>query len=137
MEINRKIRITPHEDRVLVQPDEAPKMTDSGLYIPDTAQERIKPSRGTVIAVGPGRLGSDEILIKIHNLLAEDVGKEPIRQQKIPLNVGDRILYGNYAGTPQEDPDDPKKILLIMRYADVFATLEPGEESATNAVREQ
>ena len=41
----------PLKDRVLVEREEQPNTTASGLYIPDTAIE--KPWEGQVIAVGP------------------------------------------------------------------------------------
>ena len=43
--------IKPLADRVLVKPAPAEEKTIGGIIIPDTAQE--KPSRGTVVAVGP------------------------------------------------------------------------------------
>ncbi|MXW63635.1 MAG: co-chaperone GroES, partial [Bacteroidetes bacterium SB0662_bin_6] len=46
--------ITPIGDRVVVQPEAAEEKTSSGLFIPDTAQE--KPQRGTILFVGPGQV---------------------------------------------------------------------------------
>ena len=45
--------LKPLNDRVLVKRLESEERTASGLYIPDTAKE--KPSRGEVVAVGPGQ----------------------------------------------------------------------------------
>ena len=45
-------------DRVLVRPEEAMKKTASGILIPDAAQKE-KATRGTVLAVGPGRMNDD------------------------------------------------------------------------------
>ncbi|MCK5251110.1 MAG: co-chaperone GroES, partial [Spirochaetaceae bacterium] len=42
--------IKPLQDRVLIKVEEAETQTASGLYIPDTAQE--KTQTGTVIAIG-------------------------------------------------------------------------------------
>ena len=49
-----KIKIRPLDDRVVVRPTEAEEVTAGGIVLPDSAQE--KPQRGTVIAVGGGRL---------------------------------------------------------------------------------
>jgi chaperonin GroES len=46
--------IKPLGDRVVVKPEPAEEKTASGLFIPDTAKE--KPQRGTVVAVGPGKV---------------------------------------------------------------------------------
>ena len=43
----------PLNDRVLVKRLESEEKTAGGLFIPDTAKE--KPSRGEVVAVGPGK----------------------------------------------------------------------------------
>ncbi|MCA9201342.1 MAG: co-chaperone GroES, partial [Planctomycetales bacterium] len=49
-----KIKIRPLDDRVVVKPQEAEETTAGGIVLPDSAKE--KPQRGTVVAVGPGRL---------------------------------------------------------------------------------
>ena len=45
-------------DRVLVKPEEPMKKTAAGILIPDTATQE-KATRGTVLAVGPGRMNDD------------------------------------------------------------------------------
>ena len=49
------MNLKPLGDRVIVKAAEAEEQTKSGLFIPDTAKE--KPQKGTVIAVGEGKLG--------------------------------------------------------------------------------
>ncbi|WKD59791.1 co-chaperone GroES [Corynebacterium caspium] len=73
------VNITPLEDRVLVQINEAETTTKSGLVIPDSAQER--PQEATVIAVGPGRF--------------DDKG------ERVPVDVkeGDVVVFSRYGGT--------------------------------------
>jgi chaperonin GroES len=85
----------------VVKPLPAEEVTKSGLVIPDTAKER--PQQGEVIAVGPGRITDD--------------GK------KIPMEVkvGDKVLYGKYAGT--EISIDGEEF-LIMRESDILAIIE-------------
>ena len=50
----KKIKIRPLDDRIVVEPLSAEETTAGGIVLPDAAQE--KPQRGTVVAVGPGRL---------------------------------------------------------------------------------
>ena len=54
--------LKPLNDRVLVKRLESEERTASGLYIPDTAKE--KPSKGEVVAVGPGKHADDGKLVK-------------------------------------------------------------------------
>lgn len=93
------VKVTPLADRVVVKPLEEVEQTRSGLYIPDTAKE--KPQQGEILAVGPGRY--------------ED-GK------RIPpdVKVGDKVLYGKYAGNEVTLDGD---LVLILRESDVLAVL--------------
>ena len=49
-----KIKIRPLDDRVVIRPAESEEITAGGIVLPDSAKE--KPQRGTVVAVGSGRL---------------------------------------------------------------------------------
>ena len=49
-----KIKIRPLDDRIVVEPVQAEETTAGGIVLPGNAQE--KPQRGTVVAVGPGKL---------------------------------------------------------------------------------
>ena len=90
-----KINIKPLGDRVVVEPIEAEEKTASGIIIPDTAKE--KPSQGTVIAVPD----------------ADD-------DNKLTVKVGDKVLYGKYAGTEITIDD---KNYLIMSESDILAII--------------
>jgi chaperonin GroES len=94
------LTFNPIADRVVIEPAPAETMTASGIYIPDTAQE--KPQKGLVIAVGEGKY-------------AEQTGTF------IPtkLKVGDKVYYGKYAGT--ELTLDGTNY-LIMRESDILGT---------------
>jgi chaperonin GroES len=94
------VSLRPLADRVVVEPLEEEQKTPTGVYLPDTAQER--PSRGLVLAVGPGRLGED--------------GK------RIPLEVkeGDKVLFAKYAGTEVKVGD---KELLVLKESDILAIM--------------
>lgn len=92
--------IKPLGDRVVVQPKEADEKTESGLYIPDSAQE--KPQKGTVIAIGPGRVENGTKI-------------------DMTVSAGDEILYGKYAGTEVTIEGEE---YLIMRESDIFGVIE-------------
>ena len=91
-------KLTPLGDRVVVQPTPREEMTKSGLVLPDTAKE--KPQEGSVIAVGPGRI-------------LDDGKREPM-----DVKVGQKVLYGKYAGTEFKLDEDE---LLIVSQKDILA----------------
>ncbi|KHJ36834.1 10 kDa chaperonin 1 [Pedobacter glucosidilyticus] len=92
------LNFEPGEDRVVVEAAPAETMTASGIYIPETAQE--KPQKGTVVAAGNGKY-------------ADQTGN------LIPMTykVGDIVLYGKYSGT---EITLEGKEYLIMRQSDIF-----------------
>ncbi len=79
-------------DRVLVSPPTAGMRTDSGLYLPDSAQDSRKVSGGWVEAVGPGyplAPGYDQ---------SDSEPWKPVKASEVrfmPLQVekGDFVLY--------------------------------------------
>ena len=76
------VNVQPLADRVVVLPLEDEEQMRGGLYIPDTAKE--KPLEADVFAVGPGKVS--------------DKGK----RVPIGVEVGNRVLIGQYAGTEVE-----------------------------------
>jgi len=96
--MSKKINLKPLDDRIVVQPLEAEEKTAGGLYLPDTAKE--KPQRGTVIAVGPGKL--------------LDCGK----RGEMSVHIGDEVIYGKYSGSDIEVDGHEVK---IIRENDVLA----------------
>ena len=97
----KKMKIKPLGDRVLVEPVNEKEVNKGGIIIPDTAKE--KPQEGMVIAVGTGKRDDDGKLI--------------------PFNVkkGDRVLMPKYGGT--EVKLDSKEY-QIMREDDILAVIE-------------
>ncbi len=94
----KNINLKPLDDRIVVEPVEAEEVTSGGIVLPDTAKE--KPQRGTVLAVGPGKL--------------LDNGK----RGEVSVAVGDEVIYGKYSGSDIElDGRDIK----ILRESDVLA----------------
>lgn len=96
-----KTNIRPLGDRVVVKAAGREEKTQSGIYLPDTVQE--KPQEATVVAVGPGKMLDD--------------GK------RAPMDVkaGDRVLFSKYAGTEVKQLDED---LLILRESDILAIIE-------------
>jgi len=94
------MKINPLDDRVVVRPNEAEETTAGGIVLPDAAKE--KQQRGTVLAVGPGRL--------------LDSGE----RCAVSVKVGDQVLFGKYGGTEIEVDGEEVKIL---RESDILAKL--------------
>lgn len=96
-----KNTIRPLADRVVVEPSEAETKTAGGIVIPDTA-DKDKPVRGVVIAVGTGKYVDGKI-------------------QPLQVKVGEKILFGKYAGTNVKLSD---KEYLVMREEDIMGVIE-------------
>lgn len=95
-----KVKIQPLHDRVVIRPLEETETMRGGLYIPDTAKE--KPQQGEIVAVGPGRF-------------------EKTERVPMELKVGQKVLYGKYAGTEVTINDEE---FLIIKESDVLAVVE-------------
>ena len=94
-------KLRPLGDRVVIKPTEREEMTKSGIVLPDTAKE--KPQEGSILAVGPGRILDD--------------GK----REAMDVKVGNKVLYGKYAGTEFKVDGDE---LLIVSQKDILAIVE-------------
>jgi chaperonin GroES len=92
--------LSPLADRVVIKPLEPETKSAGGIIIPDNAKE--KPQRGEVVAVGPGKTDDKGVVVKLE------------------LKVGDKVLYGKYAGT---EVNVDGKDLLILRESDVLAKI--------------
>ena len=73
------MNVRPLQDRILVKRVEEAEKTRGGIIIPDSAKER--PLEGKVTAVGSGKRLEDGTLVPLD------------------VKVGDRLLFGKYAGT--------------------------------------
>ena len=96
-----KNKIRPLADRVVVQPLEIETKTAGGIVIPDSA-DKDKPVRGTVLAIGTGRYVDGQI-------------------QPLQVKVGEKILFGKYAGTNVKLGDTE---YLVMREEDIMGVIE-------------
>ena len=93
--------IRPLHDRIVVRRREEEQKTAGGLLLAGGAQE--KPSQGEVIAVGNGQI------------------RENGDVRALDVKVGDKVLFGQYAGsTVKVDGEE----LLIMKESDVLGVIE-------------
>jgi chaperonin GroES len=92
--------IKPLHEKVVVERMDAETKSAGGILIPDTAKE--KPMKGTVIAVGPGRvLDSGEV-------------------KALDVKKGDKVLFGGYAGSEVKLEG---KDYLIVNESEIFAVI--------------
>ena len=106
------MKVRPLHDRIMVERLEEQEVRRGGIIIPDTAKE--KPQQGTVLAVGKGKVNDD--------------GK----RVPVDVKVGDRILFGKYAG--QEIKLDGEEY-FIMKEDDVLAVIEGHTKKKLAAIK--
>ena len=94
-------KLHPLHDRVVIRRLEEENKTKGGIVIPDSATE--KPSRGEIIAAGPGKTCKDGKLCAL------------------AVKVGDKVLFGKYSGTEVEIEGDK---LVVMREDDILAVIK-------------
>lgn len=83
--------IKPVGNRVVIKREEPKAKSDGGIILPDNSKER--PTRGVVMAVGPGEV------------LANGVKREP------GVKVDDVVLFGKYSGHEIEVGKDEYVVL--------------------------
>lgn len=96
----KKTKIRPLHDRVLIKRLNEEDKTKGGIIIPDSAKE--KPQEGKVVAVGRGRHEDGKV---------------------IPLDVkaGDRILFSKYSGNEVKIEGEEH---LILKEDEILGVLE-------------
>lgn len=85
-------KIKPLSNRLLVKRSKMEK-SKGGILLPETAQE--KPKIGEVIAAGPGKRDEEGQLTPLS------------------VNVGDRVIFGAYAGTEVKDSSGDEEYLIL------------------------
>jgi chaperonin GroES len=98
------MNLTPIADRIIVRREASEEKTAGGILLPDTAKK--KPQRGTILAVGPGKL----------NL--KDGTRMPMQ-----LKVGDVVLFTAWAGDEFKDAKQKVGEVLVMHESDVMAVV--------------
>ena len=96
------MRVKPLGDRIIVRREESSEKSAGGIVLPDNAKQ--KPQRGTVLAVGPGKMLKD--------------GK----RRPLQVREGDRVIFTAWAGDEYKDGQGGK--ILIMREEDILAVVD-------------
>ena len=91
-------KVSPAQGYVLIEPEEKQKKTASGIYLPDSHDE--KPQQGKVLAAGPD---------------------EPKR--KAPCKKGDTVIYKKWGGDEFKLGLGEKEYLFI-KFEDVLAVIK-------------
>ncbi|MFA5114208.1 MAG: co-chaperone GroES [Candidatus Margulisiibacteriota bacterium] len=91
-------KLTPIGDRIVIKPEPEETKTKSGIVLPDAAKE--KPSEGTVVAVGSGRILDN----------GQKVSPE--------VKIGDKVIYSKYGGTEVKLEGDE---FIILAERDILA----------------
>jgi chaperonin GroES len=95
--------LKPIGDRILVRREASEEKTSGGIILPDAAKK--KPQRGSILAVGPGKLNT------------KDGSRIPMQ-----LKVGDVVLFTSWAGDEFKDNKKGGEVLL-MHESDVMAVI--------------
>lgn len=100
--VTRKPKLKPTAGHVLIEPVEAEKKTESGIYLPDTASEE-KPQEGKVLAVGP-----------------QEITEKGIKRTS-PVKVGDKVIYKKWGGSEVKVEG---KEYLFAKFEDILAIIK-------------
>jgi len=92
--------IRPLHDRVLIKRIDEQETVKGGIIIPDTAKE--KSQEGEVVAAGAGKMLENGFILPLE------------------VKVGDRILFGKYAGTEVRLADQNYLILREDEIVGIF-----------------
>ena len=98
---SKSVSLQPLGERIVVRREESQETTAGGIFLPESAKD--KPSRGTVVSVGEGRMTKDGSRVALS------------------VSPGDEVLFTTYG------PDELKfgdETLLLMREDDVLAIIE-------------
>jgi len=88
--------IKPIGDRLLVSPTKEEGVTKSGIFLPDTAQE--KRAEGEIISIGGGE-----------------------KVSKLGLSAGQKVIFGKYGG---DEIKIDNKEYKILNHDDILAVIE-------------
>jgi chaperonin GroES len=96
------MNVRPLGDKIIVKREEAAVMTDSGIYLPESAKD--KPKQGTIMALGSGNLNRET-------------------GEYIPFTVkkGEIVIFSSYSGTEIKIDDCD---YLIMTEDDILGIVD-------------
>ena len=95
------MKFRPLHDYVLIKRLDTAEERIGGIIIPDTAKE--KPQEGEVLAVGPGKMLEDGT------------------RRAMAVAVGNKVLFGKYAGTEITVDDEER---LVLRESDILGVVD-------------
>ena len=100
------MQLKPLGNHLILKPADKETKTASGIIIPDTA-EKDRPERGTVIAVGPGKM------------------LENGSRQTIEVKVGDEVVFKKYSPDEIElkDANGEVQKYLVVSADEVMAII--------------
>ena len=96
------MKIRPLYDRVVVRRKEEEQTTAGGILLPGSAKE--KPNQGEIVAVGEGKVLENGDL------------------RPLAVKVGDKVVFGQYAGSNTIDVDGEE--LIIMGESEIYGIVE-------------
>lgn len=94
------MKLKPLFDRVVLKPEQKDKLSSGGIILPQVADQ--KSELATVVSVGTG-------------------GTLDGKEQKMEVQVGQKVLYSKYAGTQFKMEGEE---YLILRQTDILAIIE-------------
>lgn len=97
------MNIKPLGNRLVVKLIKQKTTTASGIIL--TTEEKNEQAIGEVVSVGAG-FGTDENI------------------QSLNLKVGEKVLFGRYAGEEIKDESDTEIVYKILKTNDVLAIIE-------------
>lgn len=97
--VKTKLNLLPTPGYILIEPQEQETKTNSGIYLPDSAQGE-KPQKGKVLAVG------------------EEETLESGKTKKSPAKSGETVIYKKWGGN--EVKIDGKEYLFV-KFEDILA----------------
>lgn len=92
------MNLQPLADRVIIEPIENEAKTPSGLYLPENSKK--KPTRGRIVAVGPG-------------MVTDTGGLRPVR-----VNAGQIVIFEAFSGTEVKYKE---QTYIILREHEIMA----------------
>ncbi|HLW67242.1 MAG TPA: co-chaperone GroES [Gemmataceae bacterium] len=96
------MKLKPIGDRVIVRRHASEDKSTGGIILPDTAKK--KPQRGTVLAVGPGKLQDDG------------------SRRALQVKEGEEVLFTAWAGDEFKE-HGREEVVLVMHEEDILAVL--------------
>jgi len=98
------MKLRPLGDRIIVRRHASEDKTTGGILLPDNAKQ--KPQKGTVLAVGPGKLSKNG------------------NRTALQVKEGDTVLFTSWAGDEFKERSKVDETILVMHEEDVLAVLD-------------